>query len=323
MPVRGSPQEGAGEFPTEFETVAPAGYRGDHVAKGDIGEGLTHAAREVLRPIVRRLLAARIPFGQLEGRLRELFVEIAEEDFRLPDKPQTDSRVSLLTGINRKEVRRIRGRGEVAPEPSTFRRNQMASLIGRWTSDRRFRDESGKPRPLPYRAKRGPNFVELVKSVKTDLPPRAIVDELVRTGAVTVTDDVISLETDSYVPSLSSPDKLAMLADDPAEMVETMLGNIFADGEELLLQRKVSYDNVGADAVERIRAEIRREGERFLRRMNDVLARYDRDRNPKAPGGNRLSAGVGLYYFEKDSAQSRRPATAPRPRGRARKEESE
>jgi len=293
------------------------------VAKGDIGEGLTHAAREVLRPIVRRLLAARIPFGQLEGRLRELFVEIAAEEFQLPDKPQTDSRVALLTGINRKEVRRIRGQGEISPEPSTFRRNQMASLISRWTSDRRFRDEAGKPRPLPYRAKRGPSFVELARTVKTDLPPRAIVDELVRIGAVKLADDLVLLQAESYVPSLSSPDKLAMLADDPAELVETMLGNIFADGDELLLQRKVAYDNIGADALERMRAEVRREGERFLRRMNDVLARYDHDRNPKAPGGDRVSAGVGLYYFEKEPARTPRPASAHAPRKRTRKEKPE
>jgi hypothetical protein len=294
------------------------------VAKGDIGEGLTQAAREVLRPIVRRLLAARIPFGQLERRLRELFVEIAAEDFKLPEKVQTDSRIALLTGINRKEVRRIRGLGDmVAPEPSTFQRNQMASLISRWTSDRRFRDESGKPRTLPYRTKRGPSFVELVRTVKTDLPPRAIMDELVRVGAVRLSDDQVQLVSDSYVPTLSSPDKLAMLADDPAELVETMLGNIFADGNELLLQRKVSFDNIGEEGLEQLRAQVRREGERFLRRMSELLAHYDRDRNAKAPGGDRLAAGVGLYYFEKEATRSPRPASSRSRRGRSRKEESE
>ena len=46
------------------------------------------------------------------------------------------------------------------------------------------------------------------------------------------------------------------------------------------------------------RAEARRAGEKFLRTMNALLARYDRDRNPKAPGGGRRGAGVGVYFFE-------------------------
>lgn len=270
------------------------------MAKREVEEGLLRAARETLRPIARQMLASGIPFGRLEGRLRELFVELAENDFAIPGRTQTDSRVSLLTGINRKEVRRIRAADPKASGPQSFSRNIAASLVSTWLTDPKATDRSGKPVPVPYQGKRGPSFVKFARRTTVDLPPRAILDELIRTGAAEILDDkTIALRDDAYVPKLGQPEKLQMLAEDPAEMVSTMIRNIFAEeGGDLFLQRKVSYDNLGSDALGKIRARLRNEGERFLRRVNALLGRYDRDRNPKAPGGERRAAGLGVYYFE-------------------------
>lgn len=283
----------------------------------DAADQLVHAAAEILRPLIRRLLVANVPFGRLEGRLRELFVEIAEREFALAHRPQTDSRVALLTGINRKEVHRIRSGDDAKPAPAKFGRNHAASLVSRWLTDPRACDGDGKPRPLPYRAARGPSFVKLAREVAADLPPRAILDELLRSGAIRLEpDDRIALQADSYVPARGSAEKLAMLAEDPAQLLATMLHNVLeADGDPLL-QRKVFFDNLGADGAARARAEVRRAGEQFLRRMNRLLARYDRDRNPRAPGGARRGAGIGVYFFE--TAPDDPPAsTGAKPRRRA------
>jgi hypothetical protein len=269
------------------------------VPEGETQEHLIRAAVEILRPIVKYLLVAGVPFGRLETRLREVFVEVAEQELTLPDRPQTDSRIALLTGINRKEVHRLRSADAAKTRPGSFGRNQAASLVSRWLIDARATDRAGKPRPLPYQAESGASFVQLVRQVAPDLPPRAILDELARTGAVIVSESgMVSLVTDSFVPRAARPEKLKMLAEDPAELVETMLRNVFSEGEGALLQRKVYYDRLGADGVGRARAQMRREGEQFLRRVNRLLAHYDRDRNPDAPGGERRYAGVGVYYFE-------------------------
>jgi hypothetical protein len=269
-------------------------------------EGLLRAAREALRPLARRLLEGGIPFGRLEGRLRELYVELADEEFALPGRRQTDSRVSLLTGINRKEVRRIRSADPSLGAPKTFSRNLAASVVSEWLADARATDRSGRPRPVPYQARRGPSFVAFVRRATADLPPRAILDELVRTGAAERREgDVIALTADAYVPALGEEEKLEMLADDPAELIGTMLHNIFSSEEALRLQRKVSYDNVGSEGLAKARAQLRREAERFLRKVNRILAAQDRDRNPKAPGGERCTAGLGVYYFESPARASR------------------
>jgi hypothetical protein len=286
----------------------------------DVGERMIWAVANVLRPLVKRLLVSGVPFGRLEARLRELFVEIAERELALPDRRQTDSRVSLLTGINRKEVRRIRSAERSQLGSGSFSMNYATSVISRWLTDPQTVDRSGRPRPLPYQTERGPSFMKLARKVTADLAPRVLLDELERSGAVELrAGNVVVLRGDAYVPKRDPSEKLQILAEDPPELIETILRNIFEEGAELLLQRKVYYDNLGGDAAAQIRATMRREGERFLRRVNRLLAKHDRDRNPKAAGGDRHYAGIGVYFFE--SPPQPKPSSPPRrPRARKSKE---
>src|SRR5262245_27620272 len=154
----------------------------------EVGERMIWAAANTLRPLVKRLLATGVPFGQLEARLRELFVEVAEKDFALSGRRQTVSRVALLTGINRQEVRRIRS-AEKTAAPASFSMNLSTSLISRWLTDARTIDRRGHPRPLPYQAARGPSFMKLARAVTADLAPRVLLDELMRGGLVQLRDD--------------------------------------------------------------------------------------------------------------------------------------
>jgi Family of unknown function (DUF6502) len=272
----------------------------------DLRDGLVGALIETVRPLVKRLLALGVPFGRVEARLRELFVEIAGSELALPGRRQTDSRIALVTGINRKEVRRIRSADRKARAPRSFSMNQAVSLISRWRTDPHTSDRAGRPRPLPYQASRGASFMKLARKVTGDLAPRILLDELVRSGAAEIRPgDVVVLKGDAYVPKVETVEKLQILAEDPAELVETILRNVLGEDRERLLQRKVYFDNLGSNAAKRIRADVRREGERFLRRMNRLLASYDRDRNPKAPGGERHYAGLGIYFFDEKPAADR------------------
>lgn len=264
----------------------------------EIRERLLVAAIQALRPIVRRLLMLGVPFGQLELRIRELFVDVAEKDMAASRDRQTDSRIALVTGINRKEVKRIRAREGAMEPPRIFAMNHATSLISRWMTGAKTTDKRGGPIPLPYRSGRGPSFMKLARAVTGDLAPGVLLGELVRSGAVEMRDGLVMLRRDAYVPRIRQTEALQILAEDPQELIETILKNVFARSDERLLQRKVYYDNLGRDALGRIRSDLRREGERFLLRVNRLLSRYDRDRNPRAPGGARHYAGVGVYVFE-------------------------
>jgi hypothetical protein len=293
------------------------------VTKADVGEALLRAAVAAMRPLVRRMLARGVTFGHLEARLRELFVEVAAEDFGLPGRVQTDSRIALLTGINRKEVRRIRLADPQQGAPQSFQRNIAASLVSRWREHRAATDARGRPIAIPYQATRGVSFVKLAKETTVDLPPRALLDALIGAGAAELREDkMVVLKRAAYVPERGSQEMLAMLADDPPELLETMLHNVVDGDEEALLQQKLAYDGIGADALAVLRAALRREGERFLKKSNAILVRHDRDRNPRAPGGARIYAGIGLYYFEKPIEPPATQKPPARKRRRASKKES-
>ena len=141
----------------------------------------------VLRPLVRLFIRAGLTYPALCDLLRELYVNVAEHDFALSAKEQTDSRVSLLTGIHRKEVRRLRGAGApVRLVPASVSRSSM--IVARWVAAPEFTDASGAPRRLRRAGDPGdgPTYEDLVESVTRDVRPRAVLDEWLDRGIVSV-----------------------------------------------------------------------------------------------------------------------------------------
>jgi hypothetical protein len=181
--------------------------------------------------------------------------------------------------------------------------NLATRLIDVWASDPRYQTESGTPKTLPIetRDKGQPTFSELVRRVGGDIPPRALLDELVRVGSVELqATRTVRLLQRAYIPALDSPERLDMMGEDLAELGETIAHNLVRPPHEAFLQQKVVYDNVGSDALAEVRGELRRLGEAFLRRVNKLVAARDRDRNPKAPGGQKQRVVMGVYYLDDD-----------------------
>src|ERR1700691_4418576 len=149
-------------------TAKPASRQPNPAAK------LPAPLARLLRPLVRLCISSGMPLPALAQLLRELFVNVAEHDFALEEKDQTDSRVSLLTGIHRKEVARLRGAGApVNQAPATLSRT--SAIIARWLAAPEFTDASGDPLPLPRTAGgEAPSFERLVASITKDVRPRAV-----------------------------------------------------------------------------------------------------------------------------------------------------
>lgn len=127
---------------------------------------------------------------------------------------------------------------------------------------------------------------------------RAVLDELLHIGsAALLPDGDVELRREVHIPAADSEGKVVLLGSDTAELFSTIMHNV-ADGDTPWLQRKVVYDNIGADALPALQEEARSVGLDFVRRANALLASYDRDRHPDAPGGERSRVVVGIYYFE-------------------------
>lgn len=274
------------------------------------------AIRRLLRPMVRQLIAYGVSYSAFSQILKELYVEVAEQDFALPYKRQTDSRVALMTGLNRKDVHQLRRRAPQAHAAATEDTVAAQVVIGRWMAGPPYATPDGLPRRLAYESER-PNaasFARLVRDLGIDAPVRSVLDELLRVGAVELLPNGdVELRQQAHIPAGDADAKFKLLGADPAELFTTMMHNI-EQPDAPRLQRKVVYDNVGSEALEQLRAEARQVGEEFIRRANTLLASYDRDRNPQAPDGRRMRVVLGAYYFEEPGTS---PTTAEKPTRKA------
>lgn len=279
---------------------------------------LIRAGRAILRPLVRLFIAHGLTYPAFNRLVREVYIEVGTRHFSLPFKKQTDSRVALVTGIPRKEIGQIRrGQAPVLGESVPLDYGVATRVVGRWVGDEKYRDASGNPLPLPYEPKgEGPSFSGIVFEVGGDIPPRAVLDELIRVGAVALSPaGEVRLIERAYIPVRGTEEKLAILGADASELIGAIAHNIDAPSGEAFLQRKVYYDNIGSQALPELRQRVREAGGAFVQSINALLASYDRDRNPYAPGGTRKRAVVGVFYFEEDYEAPASPTPSRRAQG--------
>ena len=259
----------------------------------------------LLRPLVRILLRHGIPCDVLSAVARRVYVRVAAEEFVLPGKKQTTSRVSILTGLTRKEVSRIMTTPDVEDQETTDRYNRAARVITGWLRDKGFHDKAGDPLALPVEGKHA-SFTALVRCYSGDLVVRAMLDELLRVGAVCKTKDGrIRLQSRFYVPEQSETDKLQILGTDTADLIATIAHNLKdKDKAAPRFQRKVMYDNVPVEAVEEFQRLSADRAQAFLEGIDRRLSKRDRDVNPAVNGTDRKRVGIGVYYFEDDVQSS-------------------
>mgnify|MGYP006300475703 CR=1 FL=1 len=261
-------------------------------------KALTAAILRILRPLVRILLRHGISYSTFAEVAKWVFVDVANEDFAIQGRKQTVSRVAVITGLTRKEVTRVQQLPRPDDNDTIEQHNRAARVIGGWLRDSDFMDH-GKPAQLPFESG-DPNFSELVRRYSGDVPARAILDELLRVGAVERTgDNAIRLLAQAFIPQGSEADKLHILGTDAGALISTIDHNLTPEHGEPYYQRKVSYDNLPDEALAAFRRLAAGESQELLLKLNEWLAQHDRDANPDAEGHGRNEAGLGIYYFER------------------------
>lgn len=258
---------------------------------------LLAAVFKLLQPLVRLLLRYGVPHGSFNELAKRAYVEVAERDFALPGKKQTDSRIAVLTGLTRKDVKDIREAADQPVGDSAARYNRAARVISGWIQDRSFLDGWSEPMILPVEGE-GATFTRLVNTYGGDIPVRAVLDELLRVGTVArLEDGRIKLLQRAYVPNSSAADKLAILGNDAALLVETIEHNLSCAADAAYFQRKVAYNNLPDEAMPMLRTLAAQHGQAMLEELNAWLSQQDRDNNPNVQGSGRNYAGVGVYFF--------------------------
>jgi len=271
---------------------------------------LERAVRTLARPLVRLLLRSGVTVQALMEIIKQVYVDVAMQEFSLPGRVQSQSRTSIITGLTRKEVQRlVKREPHDAPEEQATQQHRAASVLAGWVRDTEFLDSKNNPRVLPIAGDSG-SFTALVRRYSGDMPVRGMLDELLRVGAVVRVDkDSVKLVARSYVPAAGNSEKIFMLGTDVADLVATIDHNIQCDATtnsaSPRFQRKVMYDNLPVEAVEQFKKLSSLRAQQLIEEFDHWLARHDRDINPEITGHGRQRAGIGIYYFEDAPAQEK------------------
>lgn len=268
---------------------------------------LLAAIHRILRPLVRVMLAHEITLPTAIELLKRVFVEVADRDFRLDQKASTDSRISLITGVHRKDVKRLRELPHVeANLPPGI--SLSAQIVAAWISSDEWRDEHGQPRPLPRLSRKGKDgsFENLVASISQDIRPRSVLDEWLRLGVVEINDeDEVRLMTDAFIPKEGLEEKIAYyghnLGDHAAAAADNVLGTT-----RPWFERSVHHDTLSEEQVEQLRLRAADLGMQMLTKLHsqaDALRRAEA-RSPKAGDEITKRFTCGIYFYSADANET-------------------
>ena len=258
---------------------------------------LVLALRRVLRPMVKLMLARGITYPYLADLLKALFVDIADKDFRLDAKPPTDSRVSLISGVHRKEVNRLRQEmasdTEIAPSVVSL----GAQLVAVWLGSAQYLDENNRPKPLARFVSEGGamSFEALVAGVNSDIRPRVVLDEWLRLGVVRFDEEHrVCLNEAAFIPAEGFDEKAFYFGHNLHDHMAAAAHNLMGAGKPFL-ERTVHYDELSANSIATLAAQSGQVGMEALLAINkSAMALEAVDANDTAP---RQRMTFGIYFY--------------------------
>jgi hypothetical protein len=257
----------------------------------------------ILRPIVRLAIHVGVGYPEMAAAMRRQFVDVARIEYRDGDKELSESRVSVLTGIARADLRRRRIEEEGGSSPLSLSHR----IALRWTQ-RPYLDADGRPQPLPRlasQAKRGRSFEDLVADVHTDIRARALLDDWLSRGFATL-DDQDRVHFDSQRFSREAGDDVLLhnaahtIHDAAAAVVDGLVSRQPGNFSNMAF-----FENLTEDQVVELRQHAAELGHTAVYGANDKGESFDRSN----PGTMRVT--FGIFFRQVD--QAREPAILPEP----------
>ena len=270
------------------------------------------AVRGILRPLVRFMLSHGLTYTILTDILKSIYVEVATDEFRLEHKRQTDSRISLLTGVHRKDVKRLSALIEAdAPPPENV--TLGAQLVAKWVGARPYIDAQGRPVPLTRGAREGgeKSFETLVASVNKDIRSRAILDEWMRLGVVHMDDnDRVCLDTEAFIPKQGFEEKAYYLQQNLHDHISASVSNMLELAPPFL-ERSVYYDTLTSASVGELATLSTALGMQALQTVNRraLALELDDANNPDA----KRRINFGIYFYHADQREDTPELAKPDP----------
>ncbi|MCF8159643.1 MAG: DUF6502 family protein [Polaromonas sp.] len=263
------------------------------------------ALAQLLRPLARLMIDHGVQLTALQDPLKLALVEEALGTYGLNDKASSDTRVALLTGVHRKDVRRLRK----APQASQDNKPMLpvaAAVVARWISDPQYLHTDQSTRGLartPKHGQRGePDFTSLVAEISTDVGARAVLDELVRLGVVSLQGEShVVLNHSAFVPREGLVESFHFLASNVSDHFAVAVHNLAPDRRmPPMLEQSAFCADLSAEQAEQLQARARQlwagTVQQFLQTATVAEQRSQHDIGPK----HRVRFGVYFYDAAQD-----------------------
>ncbi len=261
-----------------------------------VSEVVETAIVRILKPLIRILLRNGIAYATFADIARKVYVDNGFEEAKRQGQRQTVSNVSIMTGINRKEVKRLREADAYSDDNSLKKLNRIARVLAGWQHDEEFLDDQGEPKTLQLEGERG-SFSRLVKRYSGDMPVVAMLNSLLDGNSIRVLDDGdIKLINRNYLPKGDPENKVNILGIDTAELISTIDHNIsIGKPEEAWFQRKASNTFIKCDALPGLRQQFSDQAQHFLEQIDSTLSSHESGKNEP-----HCAVSLGIYYYQTD-----------------------
>ncbi len=264
---------------------------------------LRRALSLMLKPLVRLLIAQGVTHAEFSETGKEVYVEVALRHFEKEGKINK-SRVAVLTGLTRKEVKNVVDRS-LAASKGDKTRSRPAKVLTGWYSDPTYQGPYGIPLELPYESTDSdaavPNFVALVRNYSGDMAPRQMLNQLLEAGSVVEVDGKYKAVSRIFMHTKLSSSALDRLGKVGYRFFSTASRNADADkeaGDKTLFDRMVFADEGCTDEViDQFAEYVRTKGQSFLEDL-DVWFSSRKEMNKR--GEPRKETGVYMLHYVED-----------------------
>ncbi|MFV2054857.1 MAG: DUF6502 family protein [Thiohalomonadales bacterium] len=257
------------------------------------------ATAKLMEPLIRILMSCGVSHVEFNELAKKLFVKVGYDHFGIQGRKTSISRVSVLSGLSRKEVVKITNLLENNLTSSNVSRplNRASRVLGGWLQDKNYQGKKNKPRTLIIRGDKF-DFKQLVKQYSGDVTHGAILDELLRIEAVKlVGENKVTLISQGYVPVSDELDKLTIMGTSASDLLTTIDHNLH-NSKEPRFQREVVYGQLSKAGINEFRIVSRDKCNALILDLNQWLAnkkRIEKELGLTQPG---TRTGIGIYYIE-------------------------
>ncbi len=261
---------------------------------GARNEGQLGILGRLLTPLVTFCLRRGVGVRDFENVVRKVYVRVARDELLRAGGTPSTSRLSVITGIYRKDVDRILDEKDPVPSDSV---SIFTRVIGQWEQSARFRTGNGRPRRLTCEGEES-EFYRLVRSVSKNYHPSTVLSEMVRNGVVETSPRGASLIRRTVVVGGSEGEIYDIVARTVEHLLNCTEENIsFTDGIGNL-QHNTEFDNLSSKDLPRVKRWVLEEGRNFHKKLRNYLSRFDQDITPSTiPGENRGGGKIFIGTF--------------------------